>query len=198
MDNTPQILLVLSQAAMGLSLAACAGLRAFLPMFVVGIAGRLDWIPLTSHFEWLAATPALIVFGVAVVAELLADKIPWLDHALDLAQSFVKPVAGVVAAAAVLHELTPLQGTVLAIVLGASAAGAVHVGKSTLRLASTTVTGGLANPALSVVEEGGAWSLAVAAIWIPMIAAAVVLTLSCLAILVLRRRRSRSGALRPV
>lgn len=197
MEGAAQVMLVLSQVAMGLSLAACAGLRAFLPLLAVGVAGRFDWIPLTSHFEWLATTPALIVFGVAVAAELVADKVPWFDNVLDVAQSFVKPVAGVVASAAVLHELTPLQGTVLAIVLGASAAGAVHLGKSGARLASSATTGGLANPVLSVAEEGGAWGLAIGAIWIPLITAVVVLVLTVLAVLAIRRRRLRPSVPKP-
>jgi len=197
MEGAAQILIVVSQLAMGLSLAACAGLRAFLPLFVVGLAGRLDWIPLTSHFEWLEATPSLIVFGAAVVAELLADKVPWFDHLLDLVQTFVKPVAGVVVAAAVLHELTPLQGAVLALVLGGGVAGAVHLGKAQLRLLSTATTGGLANPAVSVVEEGGAWSLALAAIVVPLIAATVLLGLLVAVLWLLRRRRVRLRTFRP-
>jgi hypothetical protein len=189
MEGLAPVLGVLSQLAMGLSLAACAGLRAFLPLFAVGLAGRLDWIPLTSHFEWLESTPSLVVLGAAVIAELVADKVPWFDHLLDLLQSFVKPVAGAIAVAAVLHELTPLQGAVLALVLGGGIAGAVHVGKANLRLLSTASTGGLANPAVSVVEEGGAWSLALAAIWAPLAAAAVLLGLFLVAIWWMRKRR---------
>jgi hypothetical protein len=196
MEGAAQILVVVSQLAMGFSLAACAGLRAFLPLFVVGLAGRLDWIPLTSHFEWLEATPSLIVFGSAVVLELLADKIPWLDHVLDLAQTFVKPIAGVVATGAVLHELTPLQGAVLALVLGGGVAGAVHLGKANLRLLSTVTTGGLANPVVSVAEEGGAWSLAFAAILAPLIAATVLLVSLIALVWFLRQRRGRLRTLR--
>ena len=197
MESASQILVVVSQLAMGVSLAACAGLRAFLPLFAVGLAARLDWIPLTSHFEWLESTPSLIVFGVAVVAELLADKVPWFDHLLDLVQSFVKPIAGVIAAAAVLHELTALQGTVLALVLGGGVAGAVHLGKANLRLLSTVSTGGLANPVVSVVEEGGAWSLALAAIVAPLITAAVLLVLLIAAVWFVRQRRVRLRRFRP-
>lgn len=197
MESASQILVVVSQIAMGLSLAACAGLRAFLPLFATGLAGRLEWIPLTSHFEWLESTASLIVFGVAVVAELVADKVPWLDNLLDLVQSFVKPIAGVIAVAAVLHELTPLQGAVLALVLGAGVAGAVHLGKANARLLSTASTGGLANPVLSVVEESGAWSLALAAIVVPLISAAVLLVLLIAAVWFLRRRRVRLRAFRP-
>ncbi len=82
-------LAVLAQIAMGLSLAACAGLRAFLPLFVVGAAGRLEWIPLTDSFAWMTSWPALLVFGFAVLTELLGDKFPLVDHFLDALQSFV-------------------------------------------------------------------------------------------------------------
>ena len=74
---------ILLQVAMGVSLAACAGLRAFLPLLVVGAFGRLGFVPLTGAFEWLSSWPALAVFGVAVVVELAADKFPVVDHLLD-------------------------------------------------------------------------------------------------------------------
>lgn len=197
MEGASQILIVVSQLAMGLSLAACAGLRAFLPLFAVGLAGRMDWIPLISHFEWLESTPSLIVFGVAVVAELLADKVPWFDNLLDIFQTFVKPIAGVMAVAAVLHELTPLQGAVLALVLGGGVAGAVHLGKAKVRLLSTVSTGGLANPAVSVVEEGGAWSLALAALLVPIITAAILILLLVAVFWFVRQRRVRLQTFRP-
>ena len=197
MEGASQILIVVSQLAMGLSLAACAGLRAFLPLFAVGLAGRMDWIPLISHFEWLESTPSLIVFGVAVAAELLADKVPWFDNLLDIFQTFVKPIAGVMAVAAVLHELTPLQGAVLALVLGGGVAGAVHLGKAKVRLLSTVSTGGLANPAVSVVEEGGAWSLALAALLVPIITAAILILLLVAVFWFVRQRRVRLQTFRP-
>ncbi len=197
MESASQILIVVSQLAMGLSLAACAGLRAFLPLFAIGLAGRMDWIPLISHFEWLESTPSLIVFGAAVVAELLADKVPWFDNLLDIGQTFVKPIAGVMAVAAVLHELTPLQGAVLALVLGGGVAGAVHLGKAKVRLLSTVSTGGLANPAVSVIEEGGAWGLALAALVVPLIAAAILLLSLIAVVWFVRRRRVRLRMFRP-
>ena len=42
------------QIAMGVGLAACAGLRAFLPLLVVGVAGKFELVPLSESFEWLA------------------------------------------------------------------------------------------------------------------------------------------------
>jgi hypothetical protein len=189
--NLGSIALVVSQLAMGFSLAASAGLRAFLPLFVVGVAGRLDWIPLTPRFEWLADNPALIVFGIAVVAELLADKVPFFDNFLDLFQSFTKPVAGVIASAAVVSELSPLQTAVLAIVLGGGVATGVHLAKSKVRLLSTAATAGFGNPVLSSAEEVGAWSVAWAALFIPLVTAFTILLLIFFCFRWARRRLRR-------
>ena len=75
-------------ALTGIALTACAGLRFF------------DW-PLASSMAWLAADAALATFGVASAVEVLADKVPALDHALDAAQSFLAPVAGAMVAVSV-------------------------------------------------------------------------------------------------
>src|SRR5512145_2759755 len=121
MGQTPEhvdLLAVAVQIAMGLGLAASAGLRAFLPLLVAGVAGRLDLLPLSESFAWLGSTPALVVFGVAVVAEVLGDKIPVVDHFLDALHTLLKPIAGTVVAASVLTDLPPLPATVLSLITG--------------------------------------------------------------------------------
>lgn len=154
MDPTVQeTLSLLFQVGMGVSLAACAGLRAFLPMFVAGVAGRFELIPLAGPFEWMSGTPALVVLGVAVVAELLGDKIPAVDNFLDGLQTFVKPVAGTILVVSVVTELPVLYSTVLGLIAGGGTAAAVHVTKANTRLASTAATVGLANPLISFVED---------------------------------------------
>lgn len=179
---------LLSQLAMGIGLAACAGLRAFLPLFVVGVAGRLDVIPLTQRFEWLASTPALLVFGVAVITELLADKFPVVDHFLDAVEIWVKPIAGTVLAASVLSELTPLQATVLGVFAGGTAAGTVHVAKAKLRLASTATTLGAGNPVLSFLEDVVAFVGSLTAIVVPLLILLLLLIALTLAVWWLLRR----------
>jgi uncharacterized membrane protein len=144
---------LLLQVAAGVSLAACAGLRAFLPLLVVGISGRMGWLTLSDRFEWLSSWPALVIFGVAVVTEIVSDKFPVIDHLLDVLQSFVKPVAGALLVAAVVRDLTPLQTTVLGILGGGGTAAVVHVAKAKVRLLSSAVTAGLGNPILSLGED---------------------------------------------
>jgi hypothetical protein len=172
----------------GVALAACSGLRAFLPLLVVGAAARLEWIRLGEAFEWLSSTPALIVFGLAVVLEVAADKIPLLDHALDAVQFAIKPVAGTIIAASVMVELTPLQATVLAIVTGGTVADVVHLAKSKLRVASTALTAGAGNPVVSTAEDGGSLLGTLIAIFLPIVVIALLVPL-----LLLLWRRTRIG-----
>lgn len=197
MDPTvSQAVAILWQIAMGVGLAACAGLRAFLPLFVVGIAGRLELIPLAGPFEWIASVPALVVFGVAVVTELLADKIPVLDHFLDAAQGLIKPIAGTILAASVLTDLSPLLATVLGLVVGGTIAGGVHLGKAKVRLLSSVSTAGVGNPLLSLVEDAVALVGSVASVFVPLLVAAVFAALVVAVWFGLRRMRSVTSAAR--
>ena len=180
------------QVAQGLALAACAGMRAFLPLLVVGTAGRLEWIPLTSHFDWMASTPALIVFGVAVVAEVLADKVPVVDNVLDSLQIFVKPVAGTVLMASTVTDLDPVFSAVIAIVLGGSMAEFVHLGKAKARLLSTVATAGMANPVVSFVEDGTSLGGSVLAIFWPFVVLAMLFLFFGGSLYLLRYWRTRS------
>jgi hypothetical protein len=142
------------QILAGLGLAAAAGLRAFLPPLLVGLLARVDLITLRGDMDWLAGTPALIILATAVVVEVLADKVPLLDHGLDVVGMAVKPAAGALVLAAPLVDMGPVATLLLAVAVGGTLAGAVHVTKSALRLASTGTTSGLGNPALSLAEDG--------------------------------------------
>lgn len=159
--------------AMGLSLAACAGLRAFLPLFIVGAAHRAGWLPLQASFGWIGSTEALVTFGVATVAEILADKVPVLDHVLDVIHSFARPVAGAVLATSSFYTLPPTYALALGIVIGAPLAGGFHLTRATTRLASTATTAGLGNPVLSVFEDVAALGGVLLALVAPVVAVAV-------------------------
>ena len=174
-------------ALQGIGLAAAAGLRTFLPLFVVSLCGRLEWLPLSPRFEWMAETPALIAFGIAVILEVAADKVPLLDHLLDLVQFWIKPIAGAMLAAAVLLDLEPLSAAVLGIIAGGAVAPLVHLGKAKLRVASTLVTGGVGNPVVSVAEDSVAVSASLAAVFVPWLA--IVLVMGVIGFWWRRRRR---------
>ncbi|MEO0356580.1 MAG: DUF4126 domain-containing protein, partial [Cyanobacteria bacterium P01_A01_bin.3] len=46
---------ILGQVFLGLTLAATAGLRAWLPLLALSVLGHLDVIPLNEQLAWLAS-----------------------------------------------------------------------------------------------------------------------------------------------
>ncbi len=181
---------------MGISLAACAGLRAFLPLLVVSVAAKTGLIQLGSGFEWLSSWPSIIVFSVAVLFEILGDKIPAVDHFLDVFGTFVKPVAGTIAVASTFFDLSPLHATFYGIIFGGTVAEGVHLVKAKARIVSTATTAGFGNPLLSIAEDAASLSGSIMAIFIPvLIFIIIVLTfyLFWLAYRKLRRRKRVSA-----
>ena len=186
-----------TQLAMGFGLAATVGLRTFLPLLAAGLLGRFGYVDLGHSFEWMSGTPALVVFGSAVVFEVLADKVPGLDHLLHLVESFVKPVAGTLVAASLFTNLDPMVAVILGLIGGGTIAGAVHVAKGTTRAASTALTGGLANPALSLFDDALAIGGIILAFLAPIIAALIVLVLLVGGVRLLLKRRRRLATSEP-
>lgn len=195
MEPTSALAAFLPALALAIGLASVAGLRAWLPLFAAGGLARLGVLDLGQSFQFLASDQALVLFALATAIELVGDKIPAVDHALDVLGTPIRPIAGAVLAASVFGTVTdPLTSSVLGIVVGAPSALVPHVAKSSLRAASTTLTAGLANPALSFVEDAIAVVLLILAVLIPL----VVVCLAALALYLsarwLRRRRALAAA----
>ena len=185
---------VLLSLGAGLGLAAAAGLRVFLPLFVLGAAGRLDWIALAPDFAWLSSTPALGALAVATTLEIGAYYIPWLDNLLDVIAGPLAVAAGVLGVAAVTTDLPPLVRWTTALLAGGGTTAAIKGAMSLARLKSTAVTGGVANPLLSTLELAGALAASLLAIALPLLAIGTVVGCVWFAMRVVRRRRS---AVRP-
>lgn len=177
--------------ALAIALAASAGLRAWLPLLLAGGLARLGVLDLGSSFQFLGSNKALLVFGAATVVEVVGDKIPAVDHALDLIGTPLRPAVGALLAAAVLGTVSdPLTAIVLGTAVGAPSALVPHAAKAALRAASTATTGGLANPLLSLLEDAISIVTFVAAVLVPvLVVCALGLTL-VLASRWLRRRRA--------
>lgn len=147
-------MVILIAAACGVVLASSAGLRAFMPLFGVGLASRLmDW-SIAPSMEWLASDAGLVGLGIATVVELAADKVPVVDHALDVLHTVLGPVAGALVTFSVWGDWPPAVAGILAIALGAPVAATVHAISATTRVKSTLFSGGAANPAISLAEDG--------------------------------------------
>lgn len=153
----------------GISLAACAGFRVFVPLLISSIAFKMGWITPIESLKWLSTTPALITFGVAALFESLAFLIPWLDHIFDVIAAPLATVAGMVLASAVMKDMPTSMQVGLGIIAGGGVAGMVHGATSLLRLGSTKFTGGLGNPFFAKVETLVAGIGSFLAIFVPIL-----------------------------
>jgi len=177
----------------GLGLAAAAGFRVFVPLFVLSLAARAGYVPLSSGFEWIASTPALLSFGTATVFEIGAYYVPWLDNLLDTLAAPAAIVAGVVASASVMTDLPPVLKWSVALIGGGAAAGVVQTSTSLLRLKSTATTAGLANPILATTELVGSVTTSVLAIVLPLLALLLIAVVLYVIYRVSRRLLRRTG-----
>lgn len=155
--------------ALGLGLATAAGLRVFVPLFGAGLAAHFGLVPLHPNFGWMAQPPALVACGTAMVLEVGAYYVPWLDHALDVIASPAAVVAGVLASAAVVADLPPALQWGIALIGGGGAAGLMQALSVGARLKSAVTTGGLANPVVSTVETVGSAGIVVLAVFVPLL-----------------------------
>jgi hypothetical protein len=158
-------------SAFGLS--ASAGLNAYIPLLVVGVIGHYFPKTLTLNQPWdLIANPwILILLGVLVIIEMLADKVPAVNHINDLIQTVVRPAAGAIAFAASAKVVTDIN-PVLALACGLLVAGSVHAVKSVaVRPVVTATTGGAGNIPVSIAEDIAATGVSILALVLPIIMA---------------------------
>lgn len=181
----------LLSACLGLALAAACGFRVFVPLLVVNLAARADYLQLGGSFEWMASTPALIAFAVATGLEIAAYYVPWLDNLLDSAATPIAVTAGILISASVFTGMDPLVKWTLAVVAGGGLAASTQGISTIVRGISSFVTGGFGNPIVSTLEAMISTTLSVLAVLLPIAAFAAALLLIALA---LRRVSRRSVA----
>jgi hypothetical protein len=177
-------------AAFGLS--ASAGLNAYIPLLVVGvIAHYSNLIHLNPPYDILANPWILIVVGILLIIEMLADKIPAVNHINDIIQTGIRPAAGAIIFAASAHVITDVH-PVVAILCGLLVAGSIHVVKAAaVRPAVTATTGGAGNIPVSIAEDVIATVLSVLSVVIPTLVAVFLIILIALIIWWFWRRASR-------
>jgi len=158
-------------ALLGLGLAASTGLKTFLPLLMMALAARFNafGIELSGPFAWLGSWAAVAALGIATATEFVADKVPFVDHALSVFGTAARPVAGAVAAAAAFSSLDPMVAAMAGLIVGAPTALAVHTAQAGTRVASTATTGGIANPVVSLAEDGIAFGTTLLALAAPIL-----------------------------
>lgn len=155
--------------AIGILLAWLAGMRVYLTVFGVGIAGAFGWLDLPAALEVTTSPWVLGISGLLALVEFFADKIPGVDSAWDLVHTLARVPAGAFLAAASLSPDGELGAGMLA--TGAGVALASHVLKSGSRLLVNTSPEPVTNIGASVTEDVavvGALALAFANPWLAL------------------------------
>jgi hypothetical protein len=160
--------------ALGIGLAAATGFRVFVPLLAAGVAAHAGWIDLSEHFAWLNTTPALFALGTAALFEALAYYVPGVDHLLDVLAAPAAAIAGVLASAAVMTDVSPALQWPIAIIGGGSVASLTKATTALVRTKTGIATAGLGNPIVSTAETAGSTSIAVLALLAPLVCFAIV------------------------
>jgi Domain of unknown function (DUF4126) len=193
----------------GTGLAVAAGLNAYVPLLVLGLAGRfIDAVQLPPAWSWLSNEWVLVVLGVLLVIEIVADKIPVVDSINDWIQTIVRPAAGGIAfgtgsasATTIVSDPATFFSTNawVPVVIGILLALATHATKMVARPAANLATAGFAAPVVSTLEDASSVILSIVALLLP------VLVIVALGGLILgfvalfgraRRRRAEAHAIR--
>jgi hypothetical protein len=199
------------EALTGTGLAASAGLNAYIPLVLMGLLARYtDLINLPSGWTWLSNGWVLVLLFVLLAIEVVADKVPVVDHMNDVVQTVVRPTAGGLAFGAgsgaqtvtvsdpgsffTSHQWVP-------VVAGMLIALSVHGVKAAARPVVNVGTAGFGAPIASTAEDIGSLLMSVLAILMPVLVLVGLVLLAWGAVLVIRRRRRKralagSGAAR--
>jgi hypothetical protein len=156
--------------ALGLALACLSGVRAYLTVLGVGLAGLTGWVELPQALEITTSPWVLGTAGLLTCVEFFADKIPGVDSGWDLLQTVLRvPVGAFLASAALSGDSGELS-------MGAIAAGGAlsfvsHSIKSGTRAAINASPEPVSNVTTSVVEDvavTGSLALVFAHPWIAL------------------------------
>ncbi|WBB74787.1 DUF4126 domain-containing protein [Micromonospora sp. WMMD1128] len=185
----------------GSGLAASAGLNAYIPLMLMGLLARYtDLIELPSGWQWLGNGWVLLILAVLLAVEVVADKVPVVDHVNDVVQTVVRPTAGGLAFGAgsgaetvtvsdpdtffSTHQWVP-------VVVGVLIALGVHLLKAAARPVVNAATAGFGAPVASTAEDATSVVMSVAAILLPVLVLVFAVGLVAFVAWLFRRRSDR-------
>jgi hypothetical protein len=152
--------LVLQNVALASLLAWASGIRLYLAIFAVGLAGHLGYVALPAGLKVLEHPWVIGTAGFMLAVEFLVDKVPALDSAWDAIHTFIRiPAGALLAAGATGDTLSAL--TVAAGLLGGTITAGTHLTKAGGRALINTSPEPFSNWGASFTEDalvlGGIW-----------------------------------------
>jgi len=147
--------------AIGMTLAWLAGVRVYLTVFGLGLAGLMGWVDLPEHLRVVESPLVLGISGLLCVVEFCTDKIPGVDSIWDLLSTVVRIPAGAFLGGMALPGAGGDASTT-GMLLGGGVALGSHALKSTTRALINASPEPLSNWTASLLEDG----LALGALWL--------------------------------
>lgn len=185
----------------GIGLATSAGLNAYIPLLMIGVLGRFtNLITLPSGWQWLENGWVLSILVVLLAIEVVADKIPVVDHINDVVQTIVRPTAGGLAFGAASGAQTVTvdnpgdffsSNQWLPIAAGILISFVVHSMKAAARPVINATTVGLGAPVASTAEDVFSVAMSFAAILFPFLIVFFLIFLIWMFFAVRRRRKRK-------
>jgi hypothetical protein len=152
---------MLQSVALASLLAWASGLRLYMVVFAVGLAGFLDYADLPKGLEVLQHPWVIGAAGFMLAMEFLADKVPAIDSAWDAIHTFIRiPAGALLAAGATGDSVTAL--TVAAGLLGGTITAGTHFTKAGGRAVINTSPEPVSNWGASFTED----ALVLSGIWL--------------------------------
>jgi hypothetical protein len=190
----------------GVGLASSAGLNAYVPLLAMGLLARYtDLINLPSTWAWLENGWVVAILAVLLAVEVVADKVPVVDHVNDIVQTVVRPTAGGIAFGAASDSQTVTVtdpgeffggNQWVPVVAGIVISLLVHGVKATARPVVNATTGGVGAPVVSTAEDVTSVLMSLVAILLPVLVLVFLVGLVALFWWAVRRRRQRTAARR--
>ena len=166
------------------SVALVSGVNTYLPLFMLALFARFTHaVHLSPRFGFLTSDQSLVVLGLLAACEILAQKFPGLDNVWDFLHTPLRPIAGAMAAGAVVDTNQAFE-MVVAMLMGGTLATAAHSAKSGARLVSTTKGFGIANIYLSFGEDVAVVAGTLLSVYAPWVMLGVVILFVLLFVLI--------------
>jgi hypothetical protein len=198
------MLVAVFAALTGIGLAASAGLNAWIPLLAVGLLARYSHlIELPGSWHWLSNGWVLLILGVLLAIEMVADKIPIVDHVNDVIHTVIRPTAGGIAFGAASGAQTTMVTDPgkffsghqwIPIVAGVLIALSVHGVKASARPVINATTFGVGAPVASIVEDVISVTMSLVAIVVPILIIVFLIAIVLFFVWVRRWRRRRKAA----
>lgn len=182
-------------AGTGVGLSSVAGVRAYLPLALVGLFARLGLFEIPAPFNLLDDWLVIGALLALALVESVLDKVPALDSILDIIQTPIRVVAGAILFSAALQAGLNVEA-IPELAAGGGIAGVVAVLKAVLRPSANVASAGVSAPFLSTVEDIVAVVGGVIAVLVPLVSLLLVAFLLFFFYRIRKRRGRRYGGLR--